>query len=86
VKRVVLTSAANTASPSSYRDEGVSDETVWTDPDAPAIPAYRRSKTLAERAAWEFAESTGAPTTLTTILPAPCSVPFSTPTTSVRYR
>jgi dihydroflavonol-4-reductase len=59
----------NTASPSSYRDEGVSDETVWTDADAPGMPAYRRSKTLAERAAWAFMERAGASTTLTTILP-----------------
>jgi nucleoside-diphosphate-sugar epimerase len=69
VKRVVLTSAANTASPSSYRDDGISDETLWTDPDAPGIPLYRKSKTLAERAAWAFMETADGPTTLTTILP-----------------
>jgi nucleoside-diphosphate-sugar epimerase len=69
VKRVVLTSAANTASPSSYRDEGASDETLWTNPDVPGLPAYRRSKTLAERAAWTFMESAGGSTTLTTVLP-----------------
>jgi dihydroflavonol-4-reductase len=69
VKRVVLTSAANTASPSSYRDEGVSDETLWTDPDVPGLPAYRRSKTLAERAAWTFMETAPSSTTLTTVLP-----------------
>jgi len=69
VTRVVLTSAANTASPSSYRDEGISDETLWTDPDAPGLQAYRRSKTLAERAAWDFMESAYGPTTLTTVLP-----------------
>ena len=32
VTRVVLTSAANTASPSSYRDEGISDETCGRTP------------------------------------------------------
>jgi dihydroflavonol-4-reductase len=69
VKRVVMTSAANTASPSSYRDEGVSDETVWTDPEVPGLPAYRRSKTLAERAAWAFMETAGGSTTLATVLP-----------------
>jgi len=69
VTRVVLTSAANTASPSSYRDEGINDETLWTDPDAPGLQAYRRSKTLAERAAWDFMESAYGPTTLTTVLP-----------------
>lgn len=69
VKRVVMTSAANTASPSSYRDEGVSDETLWTDPDTPGLPAYRRSKTLAEQSAWQFMENNSRTTTLTTILP-----------------
>jgi len=69
VRRVVVTSAANAASPSSYRDDGVSDETLWTDPNDPALPAYRRSKTLAERAAWDFMAGHGGGTTLTTILP-----------------
>jgi len=69
VKRVVMTSAANAASPSSYADEGVTDETLWTDPDDPALVPYRRSKTMAERAAWDFMASYQGPTTLTTILP-----------------
>jgi dihydroflavonol-4-reductase len=69
VKRVVVTSAANAASPSSYAEEGVTDETLWTDPADPTLPAYRRSKTLAERAAWDFMASTAGTTTLTTILP-----------------
>ncbi|WP_432824638.1 NAD-dependent epimerase/dehydratase family protein [Dactylosporangium sp. CA-092794] len=67
VRRVVLTSAANAASPGSYRSEGVTDETLWTT-DGPALPAYRRSKTLAERAAWDFAAAHGG-TELTTVLP-----------------
>ena len=46
VKRVVLTSAANTASPSSYRDEGISDETLWTDPETPGLQAYRKSEDI----------------------------------------
>src|SRR5262249_3570333 len=37
--------------------EGVTDETLWTDPDDPALIPYRRSKTLAERAAWDFMDS-----------------------------
>jgi nucleoside-diphosphate-sugar epimerase len=47
VKRVVMTSAANAASPMSYTTEGVTDETLWT-VDDPSLPAYRRSKTIAE--------------------------------------
>jgi len=69
VKRVVLTSAANASSPSSYRDEGISDETLWTDQDDPSLQPYRRSKTVAERAAWDFMADRDGPTTLTTILP-----------------
>jgi dihydroflavonol-4-reductase len=78
VKRVVVTSAANTASPSSYRDSGVSDETLWTDPDDPTLQPYRRSKTLAERAAWDFMKST-KDTTLTTILPGAVFGPILSP-------
>jgi len=81
VKRVVMTSAANTASPSSYRDEGVSDETLWTDPADPTLPAYRRSKTAAERAAWDFMAGHDGPTTLTTILPGAVFGPILTPST-----
>jgi nucleoside-diphosphate-sugar epimerase len=79
VKRVVMTSAANTASPSSYRDEGVSDETLWTDPDTPGLPAYRISKTLAEQSAWQFMETSSGATTLTTILPGAVFGPILEP-------
>ena len=56
VKRVVMTSAANAASPMSYTTEGVTDETLWT-VDDPSLPAYRRSKTIAEKAAWRWSTS-----------------------------
>ncbi|WP_329126719.1 NAD-dependent epimerase/dehydratase family protein [Streptomyces sp. NBC_01465] len=69
VKRVVMTSAANTASPSSYATEGVTDETLWTDPQDPTLSPYRRSKTLAERAAWDFMAGHRGTTELTTVLP-----------------
>ncbi|HEY4018103.1 MAG TPA: NAD-dependent epimerase/dehydratase family protein [Pseudonocardiaceae bacterium] len=69
VTRVVMTSAANAASPSSYATEGVTDETLWTDPDDPTLIPYRRSKTVAERAAWTFMAEHGGSTELTTILP-----------------
>lgn len=68
VKRVVMTSAANAASPSSYESEGVTDEALWTVDDV-SMPAYRRSKTLAERAAWDFMSARSGATSLTTILP-----------------
>src|SRR5690242_3693301 len=85
VKRVVMTSAANTASPSSYATEGVTDETLWTDPDDPALIPYRRSKTVAERAAWEFMDSDPgrtrsgtAQTELVTVLPGAVFGPILT--------
>ncbi|NAS24574.1 NAD-dependent epimerase/dehydratase family protein [Herbidospora sp. NEAU-GS84] len=59
VRRVVLTSSyaavGYTAKPGGHYDE--SD---WTDP-ADDIPAYIRSKTVAERAAWEHVREHGGP-------------------------
>jgi hypothetical protein len=51
----------------------VTDETLWTDPEDPTLSPYRRSKTVAERAAWDLIVSYERPNTLTTILPVPCS-------------
>lgn len=78
VRRVVMTSAANAASPSSYATEGVTDETLWTDPDDPSLIPCRRSKTLAERAAWDFVAEHGGATGLTTILPGAVFGPILT--------
>jgi dihydroflavonol-4-reductase len=69
VRRVVMTSAANAASPVSYTAEGVTDETLWTDPGAPGLIPYRRAKILAERAAWDFSASHPGAPELVTILP-----------------
>jgi dihydroflavonol-4-reductase len=69
VKRVVLTSAANAASPSSYAEGGVTDESLWTNPDDPTLIPYRRAKTIGEKTAWDFMAGYGGPMTLTTILP-----------------
>ncbi|MFC1433837.1 NAD-dependent epimerase/dehydratase family protein [Streptacidiphilus sp. N1-3] len=78
VKRVVLTSAANAASPSSYATQGVTDETLWTDPEDPTLSPYRRSKTLAERAAWDFMDSHQGSTELVTVLPGAVFGPILT--------
>ncbi|WP_022877689.1 NAD-dependent epimerase/dehydratase family protein [Microbacterium sp. B19] len=63
IPRVVLTSsfAAVGYSPKPLNDEGAReyDERDWTDPDAPGLPDYPRSKTVAERAAWDFVEREG---------------------------
>ena len=68
VKRVVMTSAAATARPP-LTSNRVSDETVWADAEDPQFDAYRVSKILAERAAWDFVKGEGKSTLLTTILP-----------------
>jgi nucleoside-diphosphate-sugar epimerase len=66
VKRVVLTSsmAACTPVPSPRR---AITEADWTDPDQPDLSVYRKSKVLAEKAAWEAMK--GSATELVTILP-----------------
>jgi nucleoside-diphosphate-sugar epimerase len=70
VKRVVLTSSVAAASPRASARESVSDETVWTDLDDPTVSAYARSKTLAERAAWDLIDASGGATTLATVNPS----------------
>ena len=44
-------------------------EDDWTDPDMPGLAPYPRSKTIAERAAWDFLHSEGGGTELTVINP-----------------
>ena len=68
VRRVVMTSAAATARPPLHSEQ-VSDETIWADPEDPQFDAYRRSKILAERAAWDFMKTAGGSTEFVTILP-----------------
>ncbi|HEY7638781.1 MAG TPA: NAD-dependent epimerase/dehydratase family protein [Steroidobacteraceae bacterium] len=68
VKRVVMTSAAAAARPA-LTTERTSDESIWADPDDPQFDAYRVSKILAERAAWDFMSRESGTTQLTTILP-----------------
>jgi nucleoside-diphosphate-sugar epimerase len=68
VERVVMTSAAATAR-APLAAKMVSDENIWANPDDPQFDAYRRSKILAERAAWDFVDRELSQTELTTILP-----------------
>jgi dihydroflavonol-4-reductase len=44
-------------------------EADWTDPDMPGLPPYPRSKTIAERAAWDFMRSEGGGTELVVVNP-----------------
>jgi nucleoside-diphosphate-sugar epimerase len=67
-RRVVLTSsfAAIGYSPKPGAEYTEAD---WTDPDMPGLPAYPRSKTVAERAAWDFIEREGGATELVVVNP-----------------
>jgi nucleoside-diphosphate-sugar epimerase len=68
--RVVMTSSVAATSPPRGSADGTSDETVWTKGDNPAVDAYARSKTLAERAAWDLIAAEGGATTLAVVNPA----------------
>ena len=69
VKRVVLTSSfAAIGYVHPPRDEPF-DETSWTDPTGPGVAPYVRSKTLAERAAWDFVRKEGGALELAVVNP-----------------
>ena len=70
VERVVVTSSCAAATPRDTTREGLADESVWTDPQDPNLNAYRRSKAIAERAAWDWMRTHWDPARMTTILPA----------------
>jgi nucleoside-diphosphate-sugar epimerase len=69
VKRVVLTSAFHAVSWGHPHDNHVFTEDDWTILDGPGVDAYGKSKTLAERAAWDFVANEGGALELATILP-----------------
>ena len=69
VKKVVLTSSV-AAIYETMESKSYYDENDWSDPENPAISHYSKSKTLAERAAWEFVENENNPFELAVINPA----------------
>jgi dihydroflavonol-4-reductase len=69
VQRVVLTSSFAAIGYGHGHPDTVYDETSWTDVDGPGVSAYAKSKTAAERAAWDFVETEGAPLELAVINP-----------------
>jgi nucleoside-diphosphate-sugar epimerase len=77
VERVVVTSSCAAATPHSSQLTGVVDESLWTDTDEVGLSPYRRSKTLAERAAWDYAEDHTL--SLATVLPAAVFGPARSP-------
>ncbi|MFD0689138.1 SDR family oxidoreductase [Actinomadura fibrosa] len=69
VRRVVLTSSFAAMS-YGHPDTGRTfTEQDWTDLDGPHVSAYAKSKTLAERAAWDFVERDGGSLELAVVNP-----------------
>jgi nucleoside-diphosphate-sugar epimerase len=69
VERVVLTSAFHAVAYGYARTDHQFTEDDWSVLDGPGVTPYTKSKTLAERAAWDFMAAEGNSTELATILP-----------------
>jgi nucleoside-diphosphate-sugar epimerase len=69
VKRVVLTSSFAAIGYGHEEQEAPFDETNWTDVNGDDLNAYTKSKTLAERAAWDFIAKEGGRLELSTVNP-----------------
>ncbi|HVY90430.1 MAG TPA: aldehyde reductase [Hyphomonadaceae bacterium] len=70
VKRVVMTSSmAAIAYGHGDKRAEVSDETMWSNPDGPDNTPYTKSKTIAERAAWDYVNGEGKGLELSVINP-----------------
>jgi nucleoside-diphosphate-sugar epimerase len=69
LKRVVQTSSFATVGYGHGPMDRPFDERDWTDPAAPRLSAYTKSKTLAERDAWEYVAGAGKGLELATVNP-----------------
>ncbi len=69
VKRVVLTSAYGAIFAGHPRRTTPYTEADWSDVSAKKVHAYQKSKTLAERAAWQFIRESGRGMALTAVNP-----------------
>src|SRR3954454_16773900 len=69
VQRVVMTSSFAAIGYRHGHPDKVYDETSWTDVDGPGVSAYAKSKTVAERAAWDYVGGEGAPLELAVVNP-----------------
>ncbi|MFD4637324.1 SDR family oxidoreductase [Lentzea sp. NPDC058436] len=69
VRRVVLTSAFHAVGFGHPHTHGTFTEDDWSVLDGPGIDAYGKSKTLAERAAWDFVAAEGRGMELVAMLP-----------------
>jgi len=69
VKRVVLTSSFAAIGYGQAPRNAPFDETNWTNPDGDDVQPYVKSKTLAERAAWDFVAKEGRGLELSVVNP-----------------
>ena len=69
VRRVVLTSSFAAVGYGHPQQQAPFDETTWTNLDGGDVSAYVKSKTLAERAAWDFIAREGGGLELATVNP-----------------
>jgi dihydroflavonol-4-reductase len=69
VKRVVLTSSFAAIGYGQERADRPFSEENWTDPDGKDVSPYVKSKTLAERAAWDFIAREGGALELSVVNP-----------------
>jgi dihydroflavonol-4-reductase len=69
VKRVVVTSSFAAIGYGHGQRDTPYTEADWTDPDGPSVQPYMKSKTLAERAAWDFIAREGGDLELAVVNP-----------------
>jgi nucleoside-diphosphate-sugar epimerase len=69
VKRVVLTSSFAAIGYGNPLQDQALDETTWTNPNGPDVMPYVKSKTIAERAAWDFMAKEGGTLELAVVNP-----------------
>jgi dihydroflavonol-4-reductase len=69
VERVVITSSAAAIAYGPEPPGGIYTENDWSDPASAETPAYARSKTIAERAAWDFMKTRGGAMRLAVVNP-----------------
>ena len=82
VKRVVLTSSFAAIGYGHPPQAKPFDETSWTDPAGEDVSPYAKSKTLAERAAWDFIDGEGGVLELSVVNPVGVFGPVLGPDTS----
>jgi nucleoside-diphosphate-sugar epimerase len=79
VKRVVLTSSFTAIGYGHPPRQRPFDETDWTDPNGRDVQPYAKSKTLAERAAWDFVAREGGGLELSVVNPVMVAGPVLGP-------